>query len=277
MSFNNKNIDGGLPKLEVHPANEIASDPNHIWHAIRGYDFAGLESMLVSGISPAENQQDYSVCLSASPTVSHSNNREANSFYAYTLQDGLSLSITTLSVTVPSGIHGGFVDEIRRSSVSAQEIDGVMMPSHAVNQRLLDVSTVHEIRKPIQSIAYIERTLHHLSDLGAEVDTLTLELAASAIEINRTNDILAREDSQRLESAFMSAYSSFLVTQHGIEEPTVSDMLSVVLSRVHRDSNLEVYAYDEAIKKEVGRKNAQIVAKSTRAHNIGSTSLSSWH
>ena len=137
------------------------------------------------------------------------------------------------------------------------------MPSHAVNQRLLDLSTVHEIRKPIQSIAYIERTLHHLSDLGAEVDTLTLELAASAIEINRTNDILAREDSQRLESAFMSAYASFLVTQHGIEEPTVSDMLSVVLSRVHRDSNLEVYAYDEAIKKEVGTKNAQIAAKST--------------
>ena len=45
------------------PADEIIADPNHAWHAIRGYDFAGLESMLKSGLLPAQNQQDYSLSI----------------------------------------------------------------------------------------------------------------------------------------------------------------------------------------------------------------------
>lgn len=181
MSVDNKNFASGLPNLEVHSANEIVADRTHAWHAIRGYDFAGLEGILAEGLTPAHNQDDYCVCLSASPSVSHSVNREANSFYAYTLQDGLSLSIRTSGAVYPSGNHGGFVDELRRSSVPASEIDGVMLPSDAVNRPLEQVATVHEVRQPKQVIEYISRTLKHLSELGVQVDVSITEIAKAAI------------------------------------------------------------------------------------------------
>lgn len=276
MSIDNKNINSRLPKFEVHPANEIVADSNHAWHAIRGYDFAGLDLILTNGILPADNQGDYSVSLSASPSVSQSNNREANSFYAYALKDGLSLSVSTLEIAYPSGNHGGFVDELRRESVSAEDVDGVMLPSHAVGRRLVDTSTVHEARKPMQTIAYVERTLQHLFDLGAEVDATTIEMATAAINVSNANSYLAREDTQRLEGAFMKAYAGFLQKEYGIPQPMVSDMLDLVLDRAHRTSTVVVYSYDEALKKEVGLANARIAAKTTSSRHLGGMSLSDW-
>ena len=276
MSIENKNIDGGLPKFEVHPANEIVADPNHAWHAIRGYDFAGLEQILTNGLLPADNQGDYSVSLSASPAVSQSVNREANSFYAYTLQDGLSLSVSTPYVAYPSGDYGGFADELRRTSVSTSDVDGVMLPSHTVDQRLVDILTIYEARMPKQAVAYVERTLQHLSDLGAEVDTTTVEMATDAINVSNANSYLAMEDTQRLEGAFMKAYAGFLQKDYGIPEPTVGDMLAFVLDRAQRTSTVDVYSYDEALKKEVGSANVRIAAKTTSSRHLSGMSLSDW-
>lgn len=268
MSIENKKMGNELPKLEVQPANEIVTDPNHAWHAIRGYDFAGLEQILTNGLFPADNQGSYSVCLSASPSVSHSINREANSFYAYTLKDGLSLSVYMSGIVCPTGNHGGFVDELRRTSVDATDIDGIMLPSHAVRQRLIDISTTHEARKPEQSIAYIERTLQHLSNLGIEVDATTIEAAANAMDISSTNSYLAKDDIQKLEGAFMSAYARFLQEEHSISEPTVSDMLAAILDHTHAN-RIAVYAYDEALKKEISSVNARIAAKRVNSHRMG--------
>ncbi len=75
------------------PSGEIIADPSTVWHAIRGYDFAGLEAIMQNGLLPAKNQQDFSVSVSVSPHQAWSSGREANSFYAYTLQDGISLAI----------------------------------------------------------------------------------------------------------------------------------------------------------------------------------------
>lgn len=277
MSIDNKNIDGRLPNLEVHPANELIADPNHSWHAIRGYDFAGLEQILTYGLSPSDNQNDNHVCLSASPTVSHSINREANSFFAYTLKDGLSLSIFTPYVAYPSGNYGGFVDELRRTSVNATEIDGVMLPQHAALQRLVDVSTSHEARKPKQAIAYVERTLQHLSELGVEIDNTTLEMATAAMNFSNTNQQLKKEDSRLLEGAFMKAYAGFLQKDHNISEPTVSDMLAVVLGRVNRSRSITLYAYDKAFEEEFDIANARIAAKAKNGHHLGVVSLSNWY
>lgn len=275
MSIDNKNIDNGLPDLEVYPANEIIADRNHAWHAIRGYDFAGLEQILTNGLFPADNQGDYSVSLSVSPSVSQSINRQANSFYAYTLQDGLSLSVYTHDAVYPSGNYGGFSDELRRNFVSATDIDGVMLPSHAVSTRLVDVLTVHEARKPKQAVAYVERTLQHLSQLGAEIDTTTIEMAHAAVSVSETNRCIDKVYAQRLEGAFMKVYAGLLQKEYGMSEPTVSDMLAVILYRALRSSTVHVYAYDEALKKKVGLANTRIAAKTFSRH-LGGMSLSDW-
>ena len=44
--------------LQQKPSQEIINDPKVLWHAVRGYDFAGLESMLGEGLMPSEDQ-DY--------------------------------------------------------------------------------------------------------------------------------------------------------------------------------------------------------------------------
>ena len=48
--------------LQQKPSQEIINDPKVLWHAVRGYDFAGLESMLGEGLMPSEDQ-DYCVCF----------------------------------------------------------------------------------------------------------------------------------------------------------------------------------------------------------------------
>ena len=182
------------------------------------------------------------------------------------------MSVLTGSAVFPTGNYNGFTDELRQNAVRPSEIDGVMLPSDTVNQRLIDVATVHEARQPEQAMAYIWRTLKHLSDLGAEVDPSTTEVAEAAMEISERGDNLNADTAQHLEKAFMKSYADHLQTM-GVQEPTVGDMLSVVLARVDRGDTVSVYAFDEALKDEIGRANGRIVSAATNHHHLGRTGL----
>jgi hypothetical protein len=103
-SLEEKRIEHRLPTVEAIPADRVVTDPAHAWHAVRGFDFAGLEDIVTNGLRPADNQGSSAVCMSASPTISHSVGREANSFYAYTLQNGISLAVNTESPVYPRGV-----------------------------------------------------------------------------------------------------------------------------------------------------------------------------
>ncbi len=258
--------------LVPKPSQEVIGDPNIAWHAIRGYDFAGLEAMLEDGLLPSENQQDSAVCLSASPQLAWSNGREANSFYAYTLKDGISLAISQDYPQYPTGNHGGFVDEVRQNRVDASAIKGVMLPEKSLATPLTEVSTSHEARMPLKAQHFIERTLRHITDLGGQVDEETLDLASLALEKSLAGEYLDKDTYARIEKAFMKAYSDTLTQVYGLENPTVGDILKIIFDKAKVKP--EVFVYTDEQKQEIGTANVKIAAKSY-GRSLGSFVLSS--
>lgn len=242
--------------LKTEPSTEIIADTNTAWHAIRGYDFAGLEEMLVDGLSPSSNQQDHAVCLSVSPYLAWPSDREANSFFAYTMRGGISLAINQDYPQHPTGDYGGFVDEIRLPGVQPDAIEGVMLPDESVDTPLTAVATVHEARKPHQAQRYIERTLRQITDLGGGLPEQALDLLSLALEESEKGNLLNRDISGKIEKTFMAAYADALMQKHGIENPTVGDMLRLVFERA--EMKPRVYTYTEEQKKDIMKKNAKI-------------------
>lgn len=253
------------------PSEEIIANPSVAWHAIRGYDFAGLEGMLQSGLLPAENQQDYSVSVSVSPEQAWSNGREANSFYAYTLQDGISLAIEQKSPLYPSGSHGGFVDEARLASVAPEAISGVFLPEEALNRPLTQLATRHEARKPLQARQFIKRTLEHIQDLGGKLSDNANVLIEDCLATSASGQYLTAEQSLTLETSLMQAYSDVLTDRLGIAQPTVSDALRVVFDRAKTKPSTYVYSAEQ--KREIGSRNASIAVRN-QTRNVGQLGLS---
>ena len=253
--------------LVPKPSQEVIADPNTAWHAIRGFDFAGLEAMLEDGLLPSDNQQDSAVCMSASPQLAWSTGREANSFYAYTLQDGISLAIGQEYPQYPTGNHGGFVDEVRQQRVEASAIKGIMLPEKSIDTPLGEVATTHEARKPLKAQHYIERTIQHIADLGGQIDDQALDLVSVALEKSLAGNILDKDTSAGVERAFMTAYADTLTQMYGIENPTVGDILKIIFDKAQVKP--EVFAYTDEQKREIGTANAKIAAKSP-ARGIGS-------
>lgn len=244
-----------IEPITIKSSEALLQNQNVAWHALRGYDFAGLAAVLSGGLKPAENQSDYTVSLSASPAVSQSINREANSFYAYTLQDGLSLGLDMGSAIYPRGDHGGFVDEIREPSVDAESIVAVMLPEESALKKLTDISTRHEARKPLQMEHYLKRTLEHITQLGGDISTINqddLRLAQEAIE---RNEYVDSEITSRLEAQIMSCYGD-IARSRGVQEPTIADVLSIVLG----GNEVNVVAYSGEQKQQIGSANAKIAA-----------------
>lgn len=256
-----------IEPLAPKPSQEVIADPNTAWHAIRGYDFAGLEAMLEDGLLASENQQDSAVCMSVSPQLAWSTGRGANSFYAYTLQDGISLAIGQENPQYPTGNHGGFVDEVRQHRVEASAIKGIMLPEKSIDTPLSEVATTHEARKPQKAQHYIERTLQHITDLGGQVDEPTLELVSVALEKSLAGDTLDKDTSAKAERAFMKAYADTLTQVYGLENPTVGDMLKILFDRAKMKP--EVFVYTDEQKREIGIANGKIAVKS-HARGIGS-------
>jgi hypothetical protein len=249
------------------PSEEIIADPTVVWHAIRGYDFAGLERMLLNGLEPSRNQLDYSVCVSVSPGQAKKVGREAASFYAYTLKDGLSLAIRSDAPVFPFGESSQFADEARFMKIGAEEIYGVMMPDWSLRKPLHEVSTIHEPRNPWQEERLIERTINHLKELGGGVAVGETVLVQNCMETSVAGMMLERGQEIQLEGAFMRSYAEVISTLRGIELPTVADALHLIYDRagVHPT----VYTFTPEQMAQIGSQNAQIVV------NNGSYSIES--
>jgi hypothetical protein len=245
---------GSREPIVPEQSEGIIADRSVVWHAIRGYDFAGLESMLRTGLLPAENQGEYRVCVSVSPHEASSLGRPANSFYAYTLSGGLSLAIKFNSPISPSGDHGGFLDEARFTSISSDSIIGVMLPDEALALPLSEVSTMQEPRKPLQATRFIDRTLAHLASLGGELEETTNGICSQCRATSSEGRVLTKQETSVLQETLMREYSKILATRLGKSEPTVGDALALIFERA--EVGPKVFRYTEEQKREWGRYNA---------------------
>lgn len=193
--------------LQQKPSQEIINDPKVLWHAVRGYDFAGLESMLGEGLMPSEDQ-DYCVCFSTSPARAWLANREANSFYTYTLNDGISLAVVYSGLL--RGVHGGFMDELRIPDyIDSGRISGLMLPEGALDRPLVEISTQHEARKPQQAEKYINRTICHLQELGVEIDEANQACLREAVKACRNGQYLSTGQNDTIQKIFMNQFTEF--------------------------------------------------------------------
>lgn len=246
--------------LELKPSQEAIADPSTAWHAIRGYDFAGLEAMLDDGLLPSENQQDHLVCLSVSPSLAWSTGREANSFYAYALQDSISLAVQQDSPQYPMRNHGGFVDEIRKPFVPADDIKGLMLPDGVADLPLTEVVTSPEPhKKPLKARQHLERTLQHIEEIGGTIDEELQALVAPALDSAKAGNILTEKLTSQIERALMTAYSDTITQKQGVPSPTVGDAIKLVLDRLGK--KLDVLVYTDEQKQAIGLENARMAVK----------------
>jgi hypothetical protein len=148
-----------------------------------------------------------------------------------------------------------------------------MLPEKALDMPLAEITTRHEARKPLQAIAFNERTIRHLSDLGIELTEAEKAKVEEADRISRQGEYLDRELAQELEKTFLSAYAGYLKTELGVEAPTVRDMLGVVLAEAGRADDITVYTYDDDLKREIGSANAKIAAQSPNYSRFGSIGM----
>jgi hypothetical protein len=237
--------------LQQRPSQEIINDPKVLWHAVRGYDFAGLESMLGEGLMPSEDQ-DYCVCFSTSPARAWLANREANSFYTYTLNDGISLAVVYSGLL--RGVHGGFMDELRIPDyIDSGRISGLMLPEGALDRPLVEISTQHGARKPQQAEKYINRTICHLQELGVEIDEANQACLREAVKACRNGQYLSTGQNDTIQKIFMNHYSQSL-QQLGLE-PIVGEMIQLVFERAGK--SVDVYGWTEEQKRWIGQRNDQ--------------------
>lgn len=255
-------------QLQQKPSQEIIRTHEISWHALRGYDFAGLESILQYGLEPADNQQNHCVCLSTAPVAAWLADRPANSFYIYTLRNGISLAIDT-GHKRPTGDYGGFLDEIRVSHVQPDKIAGIMLPDQALSQPLVDMTTQSEPRKPQQAESYIRRTARHVQALGATIGEADQAYLQEAIELSRDGKPFSREQNDAIQAMFMNYYSQCL-EQLGLE-PTVGEMIQLVFARANK--TLDVYGWTEEQKQEIGRRNVQESVQKVGACALGGSSI----
>lgn len=255
-------------QLQQKPSQEIIRTHEISWHALRGYDFAGLESILQRGLEPADNQQDHCVCLSTAPVNAWLADRQANPFCTYTLQNGISLAIDT-GYKRPTGDYGGFLDEIRVSHVQPDKIAGIMLPDQALSQPLVDMTTQSEPRKPQQVESYIYRTTRHLQALDVTIGEADQAYLQEAIGLSRNGEILSCEQNDAIQAMFMNYYSRCL-EQLGLE-PTVGEMIQLVFARVNK--TLDVYGWTEEQKQEIGRRNVQESVQKVGACALGGSSI----
>mgnify|MGYP007111898114 FL=1 len=255
-------------QLQQKPSQEIIRTHEISWHALRGYDFAGLESILQYGLEPADNQQDHCVCLSTAPVAAWLADRPAHSFYTYTLRNGISLAIDT-GHKRPTGDYGGFLDEIRVSHVQPDKIAGIMLPDQALSQPLVDMTTQSEPRKPQQAESYIRRTARHVQALGATIGEADQAYLQEAIELSRDGKPFSREQNDAIQAMFMNYYSQCL-EQLGLE-PTVGEMIQLVFARANK--TLDVYGWTEEQKQEIDRRNTRESVQKVGACALGGSSI----
>ena len=186
------------------------------------------------------------------------------------MQDGISLAVNTETPTYPSGDHGGFEDEIRASNIDSEQLDAILLSEGTLAMPLVDIRTFIEPRKPAQAMEYIVRTIEHLDELGAELEEKDMQVIDATKSILETNKPLDKDKSREQERIFLKAYSRYLQSSVGIPEPTVADMLRLVLERTQRLGTMKVLEYDESLKEQIQATSEKIAVEKSRQSLVGS-------
>lgn len=231
------------------------------WHALRGYDFAGLENMLTTGIEPAE-EQVYDKGVSLSYNLYPRFPFQPLSMLRYTLQPGLSVRVDLSgngdrvgkdtrheNAVYKQKVYGysGFEDEVRYERVAPNTITGIMLPSDDIGKPLTLVETSHEPRSVNQFGRYINRSVLHIAGLGDDVPEIKVDEMIAGY-VNGDSDV-KRAIARNVESELMRAYSSIAAQLVDAAEPTIKDMLDIVQSR--SDSNREILIFDDEVVQNV--------------------------
>ncbi|TXL83468.1 hypothetical protein [Streptomyces sp. IB2014 016-6] len=125
------------------------------WHALRGVDLAGLESILTSGLPHTfqDAQRGVNLSLSGSPAEDLDLGRDMGSFLQYTMNP----SCLSVAVRIPSVSHrpdGGFEDEY----ASTADIDPSAVLGVAAHDRTLDspLSGTDPVFEPMRSARWLD-------------------------------------------------------------------------------------------------------------------------
>lgn len=258
------------------------------WHALRGYDFAGLEGMLRTGIEPAEERiHDRGVSLSYNLYPGF----QPLSLLQYTLRPGLSVRVDlngngdrvgkdnqhkeTEYRPVVHGYHG-FEDEVRYERVAPNTITGIMLPLDDIGKPLALVETTHEPRSVNQFSRYINRAVLHIVNLGGDVPNINVDEIMAGY-VNGDTDV-KRAIARNVEGKLMRAYSSVAAQLIDVTEPTVKDMLDIVQTR--SESNREILIFDDEVVQRVRMRiqdNAVWRARKNAANMLALQSGGSFH
>ena len=247
-------------------------DPATSWHALRGLDFAGLVSVLKTGLTPTKNSHsgnvsgvEYAVCMSGSPALSHANNREANSFSTYTLNEtALSLALTAQGRLAP---NGGFVDEHRSVlPIEPSTFKGIALNTALAQTILTEVQVTSEPMKPAVCADYITRTSAWVTEIaGADaLDELGGNLERFR-EASAQNVALTREETAQLQTQFLAIYAKVLQERLG-RQATVLDAVRDTTAQAGVD--LPVLLWGDDLKQDIGRKNAAIARNAVRSRGV---------
>lgn len=247
-------------------AEVFADNPNYTWHALRGYDFAALDTILREGIRPTDNiplssghlRHNPAVSLSISPSVARSDQKPSDSFFAYSLQESISLAVHYDRPRHSEGEYGGFNDETRvpdiyrngKPVVMPEQIHAVMIPAHAAKVAIGGLKVIHEPRKPQRHEEYVKRTLMHLEELGILQDEIAHDLEAD----------ISKERAAALGSAFLQTYC-LVMERLGFEDPTLEDM--IVFTMQKRNKNLQLVTWDSQFKQKVSESNGKLAGRTS--------------
>jgi hypothetical protein len=261
--------------LHIASATPVLEDPQHLWHALRGYDFAALESIVNFGLEPGQNQDDLCTCVSAAPIVSLSMNRQANSLCTYSLDACISIALNSETPKYPKQEYGGFSDEVRLTPQESNGLSlyGLMLPEEVINAPLEELYIAFQPRKPSAAAHYIEVTTDYLEDLGQSPELQqTKRLVRPLWQKSERGHILTSEEHESLERHFMGEYSKVASRILGIAHPNTSSMLSIIFRRTGK--KLPIYTWGKDIKNTIVQANKRVAgAKRITRTSSGRLSL----
>lgn len=253
--------------LEPVSAKEYLDDTGVTWHSVRGFDPAGVKSILTSGLRPAENQGELSVSLSASPAMSRRVGVDMTSFRTYSLRGGMSVGFEGYSRR-PDQDYGGFTDEVRPYFYSLLKPVTVMVPEEALDAELSVQTTEFEGRKPRQFELYVTRNIREIESHGVVLAADRLQELSELVEQQLSVDMADSTIQNRANQIILEMYSELLLAAD--KDPTVRNLLELVVAD-NPEVTVSAYTADDVAELEA----ANEVARRDMAvsHGIGALSF----
>ncbi|MGX1249486.1 hypothetical protein RKD48_001997 [Streptomyces ambofaciens] len=227
------------------------------WHALRGVDLAGLESILTSGLPHTfqDAQGGVNLSLSGSPAEDLELGRDMSSFLQYTMDP----SCLSVAVRDPSASHRPyrFEDEYASTAgIDPSAVLGVAAHDRTLVSPLSGTYPVFESMRSARWLDYRQRNIAWTARTcgRSAADELTQQLEHYRAIIEGGSELSTTEFA-KAQRVILGTYASHLRTQTG-REPTVADAVNDVMRR--SGVTVPVLTWDDEVKKSMQSKNTQI-------------------